>query len=185
MTHITFLQLRPSDAVNEIWASTRRREGTLAVELASPTLADIENSQRGGLVVISGDADVEAPAFAVEPAFAGKLRSGDVDGWRITIIDSGTPMEVLDALAFTGAAYLRTSRSSVGVAASLVDLPGLEVAVSTFVDSVEDAIAAVADGATDLLLRDWDIERLGELRDGLASHDLVERTAFPVGIAYD
>ncbi len=185
MTHITFLQLRPADAVNEIWASTRRREGTLAVELASPTLADIENAQRGGLVVVSGDADVEAPAFAVAPAFAGRLGNGDVEGWRVTILDSGTPMEVLDTLAFTGAAYLRTSRSSVGAAASLVDLPGLTVEVSTFVDSVDDAVAAVADGATDLLLRDWDIERLGELRDGLADHELVERTAFPGGIAYD
>jgi len=185
MTTITFLQIRPSNSVNEIWASTRRREGTLAVELVSPALADIENAQRGGLLVVSGDDSVEAPAYAVEPPHTKRLTKETVAGWRITILDAGSPMDVLDALAFTGAAYLRTSRSRVGDAASLVDLPGLSVAVSTFVDSVEDAIAAVSDGATDLLLRDWDIERIGELRDGLAAHDVVERTAFPAGVPYD
>ena len=51
--------------------------------------------------------------------------------------------------------------------------------VSVFVDTVEDAIAAVAAGASDLLLRDWDTESIGALRDALADHDLVERVAVP------
>jgi hypothetical protein len=185
MNRITFLQLRPAESVNEVWASTRRREGTLAVELASPLAADIENAQRGGLLVVAGDENVDAPAYAVEPQRTSSLSGNGVDGWRITILDTGSRMDVLNALAFTRAVFLRTPRSSVGRASAMVDLPGLSVSVSAFVDSVDDAVLAVADGATDLLLRDWDTERLGELRDALEGHELVERTVFPPGLDYD
>jgi FO synthase len=185
MNTITFLQLRPADTVNEIWASTRRREGTLAVELVSPSRSDIEDAQRGGLLVIARDEDVEAPAYALQPNQIHRLRKGSVDGWRITVVDEGSSMEVLDAIAFTRATFLRTARSRVADAAARLDLPGWQVTVSTFADTVEDAIAAVSDGATDLVLRDWDTERIGELRDALAPDSLIERTVFPVGIDYD
>ncbi len=67
----------------------------------------------------------------------------------------------------------------------MVSIPGSRAVVSTFVDTVEDAAIAVADGASDLLLRDWDTERIGELRDALEQGQLVERTVFPLGVEYD
>ena len=70
-------------------------------------------------------------------------------------------------------------------AAEIASLPGLAVAVSVFVDTVEESLAAVAAGATDLLLRDWDTARIGALRDALAPRALVERTALPPGITID
>lgn len=182
---VTFLQMRPAERVNEIWASTRRREGTLAVEVADPTAEDVENAQRGGLILVSAAPDAGAPAWVIEPDAVGRLRKGSVAGWRITVLDAGSDMEVLDAVAFTRASYLRTARSTVRRAADLTSLPGLATTVSTFVDTVEDAVTAVSEGARDLVLRDWDTERIGELRVALAPMNLVERTAFPVGIAYD
>jgi len=53
-----------------------------------------------------------------------------------------------------------------------------------FVDDVDEAVSAVSAGAGDLLLRDWDTERLGQLRDALGGR-LVERTAVPPGIGVD
>ncbi|TDI55255.1 MAG: 7,8-didemethyl-8-hydroxy-5-deazariboflavin synthase subunit CofH [Acidobacteria bacterium] len=94
-------------------------------------------------------------------------------------------MHDLDAIVFTRAAFLRTSRSAVAKAVQLAQLPGCDVVVSTFVDTVEDAVEAIGNGAGDLLLRDWDSERIGQLRDALAQGQLVERTAFPVGVDYD
>ena len=135
--------------------------------------------------MVAGDENVDAPAYAVEPQRTSSLSGNGVDGWRITILDTGSRMDVLNALAFTRAVFLRTPRSSVGRASAMVDLPGLSVSVSAFVDSVDDAVLAVADGATDLLLRDWDTERLGELRDALEGHELVERTVFPPGLDHD
>jgi len=185
MMEVTFLRMRPAEAVNEIWAATRRREGTLAVEVPAPSADDVEGAQRGGLLLVSGDASMEAPAYSVTPSTVGRLRTGVVPGWRITVIDDGSDMAVLDALAFTRARFLRTGRSSVAHAADLVSKPGCEAVVSTFVDTVPDAVAAVDDGAGDLILRDWDTERIGELRDALTPRRLVERTALPPAPGYD
>ena len=185
MSSITFLQLRPSETVNEIWASTRRREGSLAVEVADPSAADVLEAQKGGLLLVSGTETIEAPAYVLEPSRIKAFRRGRLPGWRITVVYAGTRMDVLDAMVFTRAAFVRAPRSLVADAADLASLPGAAAQVSTFVDSVADALVAVADGATDLLLRDWDTERIGELRDALEPGRLVERTAFPLGLEYD
>ncbi len=184
MTEITFLQLRPVDAVNEIWASTRRREGTLAVEVGTPLPSDVVGAQKGGLLLASGDSSVDAPGYVIEPSQAKTLAKRRVKGWRVTILDSDSRIAVLDALSFTRARYLRTNRSAVAEAAELVSLPGSEAVVSVFVDTVEDALEAVQAGAEDLLLRDWDTERIGELRDALG-RPLIERGAFPLDVEYD
>lgn len=185
MTMITFLQIRPAETVNEIWASTRRREGTLVVEVSSPTPADVVEAQKGGLILAGGDENVPVPAYVVAPSGIKILRRGAVAGWRITVMHTGTSMEILDALTFTRASFLRAPRSQVRDAAALAGLPGSEASVSTFVDTVQDAVVAVSDGATDLLLRDWDTERIGELRNAFEGGQLVERTAFPIDIDYD
>lgn len=185
MTTVTFVQLRPATSVNEIWASTRRREGTLLVEVETPAVEDTVNAEKGGLLLASGDPDTDAAAFVVPPAGAAPLAKRSVAGWRITIADDGNRMDVLDALAFTRARYLRTNRSTVAEAAEIVALPGSEAVVSVYVDSVEDAVEAVSQGASDLVLRDWDVESIGLLRDAFPSGVVQERTAFPVDIEYD
>ena len=119
----------------------------------------------------------------VDPHDALELLANDVAGWRISVVDTGDRAAVLNALARTEAAYLRTGRSSVADAASLVGLPSISSRVSVFVDSVEEAVAAIDAGAGDLLLRDWDSESLAELRDVVP--DLVERTAVPPSVTVD
>lgn len=185
MNDVTFLQLRPVDAVNEIWASTRRREGTLVAEVADPSPDDVLNAHKGGLVVASGSAAVEAPAYVIDPGEAQALAKRGIAGWRVTVIDDGRRMEVLNALAFTRAVFLRTNRSSVAAAVEMVAIPGGIAVVSVFVDDVQDAVAAISQGARDLLLRDWDIERIGELREAIVGLRLVERSAFPTRVEYD
>ncbi|MBU1227838.1 MAG: 5-amino-6-(D-ribitylamino)uracil--L-tyrosine 4-hydroxyphenyl transferase CofH, partial [Actinobacteria bacterium] len=102
----------------------------------------------------------------------------------IAVVDEGPAEAVLDALVRTGAAFLRTGRSRVSQAAELAGLPGADAVVSVFVDDVEEAVAAVGAGAGDLLLRGWDTERLGHLRDALGG-SLLERTAVPPGVDLD
>jgi 7,8-didemethyl-8-hydroxy-5-deazariboflavin synthase CofH subunit len=186
MTTVTFLQLRPATTVSDIWASTRRREGTLVVEVDNPGLADIEQAQRGGLLLASGAAELNAPAYVVNPHEVDDLVKRAVDGWRITIVDSGDRMAVAQSLAVSRAAFLRTARSTVDTAVDMVTLPGAHGArVSVFVDTLDDAVDAVNRGASDLLLRGWDSESIGDLRDALSGASLIERTAFPTGVSYD
>ncbi|HUG08556.1 MAG TPA: 5-amino-6-(D-ribitylamino)uracil--L-tyrosine 4-hydroxyphenyl transferase CofH [Acidimicrobiia bacterium] len=174
--------MRPADMLAEPTAVSRRREGTTAIEMAGPTSTDVASANKAGVLIASSTmGDVDPAGWVLAPAGALQLSP---EPWRLTVLDEGTREEVLDALARTGAAFLRTTRSHVARAAGLTGLPSIRTSVSVFVDDVDQALAAVGDGATDLLLRDWSQERIGELRDALGI-PLAERTLFPIGVEID
>ncbi len=183
---ITFLRVRPAGQLAEPSANSRRREGTTTVEMASPTPAEIAAGHEAGLMVVAESlGDVVPAAWGVKPAEALALADRGVPPWRITVVAEGSRESVLEAVARSGARYLRSTRSETSVMAGLTCLPGIETAVSVFVDDVAQATKAVELGATDLLLRDWEPEGIGELRSALVGKRLVERTAFPPGIEID
>ena len=182
---VTFCRMRPVEQINELAATTRRREGTTVLEIASPSEADVAQAHAGGVLAVSSNGEgAEPAAWVVEPTVAVQLASRGVPGWRITVVADGSREGTLDALARSGAAFLRSRRSRVAEAVDLARLPGLDVVVSVLVDDVPQALEAVSAGARDLVLRDWDVDRIGELRDAL-DLPLVERTAFPPGIDID
>ncbi|MFC2177327.1 5-amino-6-(D-ribitylamino)uracil--L-tyrosine 4-hydroxyphenyl transferase CofH [Actinomycetota bacterium] len=186
MSQITYLRLRPAVEVTELWATTHRREGTTVAELGSATAEAITGCLAGGLLPVAlGLSTAEPVSWVVDPQQAMELAEAGVPGWRITLVAGEDRMATLDALARTGARYLRVGRSQVGVGLDLAALPSIETAVSVFVDSVEDAVVAVERGATDLLLRDWSTESLYALRDSLPDADLLERTALPTDVSVD
>lgn len=186
MSPITFLRVRPAEAVTALMVTTRYREGTTAIEADPGDQATFDVIAEGGLLPVSaGLGEVQCAAWVVDPPRALELARSGVQGWRITISGEADWEKVLDAAARSRAAFLRVGRSQVADVARRVDLPGLAISVSVFVDSVEDAVAAVESGAKDLLLRDWDVERIGELREALAPIDLLERTALPPGVSID
>ncbi len=163
-------------------AVSRRREGTTAIEMGAPTPSDLSTAYQAGVLVAARSVgDVEPAAWVLPPAQARDLSP---QPWRLTILDDGSRELVLEALARTRAAYLRTTRSNVARAVDLARLPSIWSRVSVFVDDVDQALEAVGQGATDLLLRDWSQERIGELRDALHV-PLTERTLFPVGLEID
>ncbi len=183
---ITFLRLRPAGEINELWAATRRREGTTTVEVAGLTEQDSTSALAGGLAPVAiEESEVQPMAWVVEPGAVAELVRAGVPGWRITVVDAGRRTAVLDAAARSRAAFLRTRRSRVAQAAALADLPGIGLRVSVFVDSPEEAVRAVGLGARDLLLRGWDTEGLGQLRDELSEYRLVERGALPPEVTID
>ncbi len=186
MSTVTFLRVRPADLVNEITATTRRREGTTAIELRDASAESVTGCLQGGVlpVALGPATDERVAAFVVDPPDAVALADAGISGTRITVVHSDDRAESIDGLARSDAAFLRTARSRVDEAAELCALPGIEAVVSVFVDTVDDALAAVAAGAGDLLLRDWDHEQIGELRDRLDGV-LVERVAVPPGPMVD
>lgn len=174
--NITFVRLRPARAMTPAAAESRRREGTTVVELAGADEAAITASLGGGLLPVAiGHAGPEGAAWVL-PAGTGVEHES---GWRITI-DAGTASfeSILDEVARVQPAFLRCGRGRVSELSRITSLPDIESVVSVFVDDIESAVAAVAAGAGDLLLRDWDGERIGDLRDALFPHQLLERSAF-------
>lgn len=181
---ITYCRLRPARTPGPAWAATCRREGTTTVEMPDPGPAEVAAVLAAGLLPVAGaGSSAETAAWAVSPEEAEALAAAGIPGWRITVADRGEGRRVVEALLRCRAAYLRTGRSRVRAAAAMAR--GTGAVVSVFVDTVGDARAAVEAGAGDLLLRDWDTERLGELREALEGRRLVERTAFPPGLSYD
>ena len=186
MRQVTYLRLRPAAMLGEPTAVSRRREGTTTIEIQAPAAADLAAAAKGDILVVGSTPEGPEPAaWVVGPEAALALADAGVASWRLTLTDEGPRAQVLDALARTQPAYLRTARSRVAEAVDLVSLPGISTTVSVFVDDVHQAQRAVADGAGDLLLRDWDASQLGELRQALSGVALVERSALPVGVEID
>jgi len=182
---ITYCRVRPADSVSGAWASSRRRQGATTVEMHSASSEDLAAALRAGLLPVAlGPGDGNVAAWVVGPSEAPALAAAGVPGWRITVCHEENAAELEKALQRSGARYLRTGRSRVGGAAEVAARSGVGTVVSVFVDGVEDAVAAVEAGAGDLLLRDWDTERLGQLRSALRGRMLVERCAVPPGLGY-
>lgn len=178
---ITFCRVRPAESISGLSAATRRREGTTTLEVNGISDDDRSASlEEGVLPVETSGTDGSPAAWIVTPADAIRLAEIGMEGWRITLVDGGPRAVVLDGLARSRAAFFRTGRSTVRSAVSLARLPGVDTSVSVFVDTVEEAVRAVEDGASDLLLRDWGMEQIGELRDALG--ELIERPAFPIDV---
>ncbi len=181
---ITFCRLRPATTVGSAWAEAQRAEGSTTADVASPTSSDLAAITGAGLLPVATDPAAAAAAWVVDPADALELAAGGTPWWQITVHHRGRRTAVIDALARSGAAFLRTGRSRVAEAVEICRLPGIAASVSVFVDSVDDAVVAVGAGATDLLLRAWATDDIGRLRDALAVR-LVERSGLPVGIRID
>ena len=185
MTMITFVRMRPAESVGERWAESRRREGSTTIEVETLAEADCVASYSVGLMPVAGDGGTAgAPAYAVSPTRALALGKDGVPGWQLTLVASDGRAETIDALARTQAVFLRVGRSKVADGSQIAGLPGVEARVSTFVDTVEEALTAVEAGATDLLLRGWNTETIGQLRDVLP-YPLIERTAFSPEVTID
>jgi FO synthase len=123
----------------------------------------------------------EGPALAwvVAPDAALALHDAGVAGWRITVRHEGGRGDVLDALTRSGAAFLRTAVDRIEEAIELGWLPGMDTRVSVTVDSLAEALDAIAAGAVDLVVGDWRADEVAALRDALAPRALIERTALP------
>ena len=185
MTMITFVRMRPAETVAERWAESRRREGSTTIEIETLSETDRAATFAAGLMPVAGKLEaVSAPAYVTEPKRALVLSKQGTPGWQLTVVAGDDRAVTIDALARTQAAFLRVGRSRVAEGAEMAALPGVNPRVSVFVDTVEEALAAVETGATDLLLRAWNTETIGRLRDVLP-FPLVERTALPIEVTVD
>jgi FO synthase len=182
---ITFCRARPARELTETIASTRRREGTTALEIEELTSADVVAAVGGRVLPVAigpEAAGAAAAAYILRAADIGEVKAA---GERITILHDGSREVVVEALARSGAKYLRTGRSRVAEAVELVSIPGMDCVVSVFADDIDSAMAAIASGAGDLILRDWHAEAIGELREALAPQILAERVAIAPGYPID
>jgi FO synthase len=175
---VTFCRLAPPGERPAAWARVREAAGLDEAAVAAALEA-------GLLPVETALAEGPALAWVAGPDGAMALAGRGVAGWRITLRAEGPRAALLDALARSGAAFLRTGPERLEEAIELGWLPGVATRVSVVVDTLGEALDAIAAGAVDLVVGDWDPERVGALRDAIAPRPLVERTALPPGAEID
>lgn len=178
---ITFCRTAATAPASPDQAAAARGAGITAARITDAAAASA--ALAGGLlpVALTEDAaEADVAAYLVAPQAAMRLAERGVPGWRLTVTHDGTRSEVLDALARTHAAWLRTDLTRVAEAASITDLPALDAGVSVEVADIDEAVSAVRAGAVDLVVGAWDAERVGALREALAPARLVERVALPL-----
>ena len=90
----------------------------------------------------------------------------------------------LEALA-SRATIRCTDAAGLESAIELGWLPGITTRVSIAVDTLEEALDAIAAGAVDLVVGDWGADEVGAMRDAIAPRALVERTALAPETAID
>jgi hypothetical protein len=139
----------------------------------------------GVLPVDTMSTDGPAAAWIMEPEAALAAHAAGMAPWRITVRHTTNREETLDALARTGAPFLRTTLAELSTAVDICSLPGSTGVASVAVDSHAEALTAVRVGAGDLVLGSVDDDALAALRTALAPMALVERTAFPIGLDVD
>lgn len=166
MRPVTFCRISGGDAIT--------------AEIRCASSDDVDTALEAGLLTVSvGVGEGDPASWVLTPV---EIAMIDAAGWRVTVLHEGARAAVLDALARSGARYLRSDHPADAV--TLTSLPGIEAKVSTTVHDTDGAVAAVRQGASDLLLHDWTDEQIGELRDSLTL-PLVERTVFPIGLSLD
>ena len=97
-----------------------------------------------------------------------ELLKRGVAGWRITVRRTQDRAATLDALVRTGAAFLRTDPDGLEEAIELGWLPGDPHPRVGGGRLPEEALDAIAAGAVDLVVGDWDADAVGRLRDAIA-----------------
>lgn len=181
---VTFLRRAPWP--DPAGGPAARAAGATAVEAAGLDDASVAAALSAGLLPVETAVAAGSPAaWALPPTPALELAARAVPGWRITLCCEGSRAGVLDALARTRAPYLRATPERLELAVQLAALPGIAARASVVAGGLDEALAAVAAGAGDLLLDGWDDESLGRLRDALEPIGLVERVAFPPGLEID
>ena len=146
----------------------------------SPTRRVAAALETGLLPVETLAADSPAIAWVVDSRGRhGAARARESPGGASPCATPGRGPSVLDALARTGAAFLRTDHAGLEEAIELGWLPGVSTRVSVVVGSLTEALDAIAGGAVDLVVGDWGPTQVGALRDAIAPRALVERTALP------
>jgi 7,8-didemethyl-8-hydroxy-5-deazariboflavin synthase CofH subunit len=158
----------------------------LAYEGGRLTDAAVAASLAAGILPVETTfTDGPAAAWIVDPADALAMIARGVGAWRVTVRHTGRHEDVLDVLARTEAAFLRTDHDRLAAAVAMCSLPAIRACAQLEVASLDEAIDAVLAGARDLIVDGWDHGAVGELRDALPAVRVMERGVFPVGLSID
>ena len=170
--NISYLRIRPCDSDNEIYLSSRSKEGTSAFTLKPELDIDYQNLLINGFQTISSDIASNSSAWFIDDELINtKINQTSK---RLIYRYKGIKENALEVISrYKPAIVLIESLEDIQFFRSLNGTTNF--IISKYVNSIDDAIEAVKRGVDDLFLRDWSKDQILELQSKL-SIPLYERT---------
>ena len=168
--NISFLRIRPCENDNEIFLNSRKKEGTSSF-LIKKNL-NIKEITRKGFQTISTESSLQSSMWLMNDNNWKQFQ--DFHSKRLIYRYKGNREIALEILTRLNPNTIEISNTEDMKFINLYR-PDYKHLISMYVDTKEEAIHAIKNGVTDLLLRDWNTEQIKELQM-TSKHNLYERT---------
>ena len=168
--NISFLRIRPCENDNEIFLNSRKKDGTSSF-LIKKNL-NIKEITRKGFQTISTESSLQSSMWLMNDNNWKQFQ--DIHSKRLIYRYKGNREIALEILTRLNPNTIEISNTEDMKFINLYR-PDYKHLISMYVDTKEEAIHAIKNGVTDLLLRDWNTEQIKELQM-TSKHNLYERT---------
>ena len=170
--NISYLRIRPCDSDNEIYLSSRHKEGTSAFTLKNDTKVDFKSLLVKGFQTITSDLSIEASAwFITDETIGHKLTQYSK---RLIYRYSGNKENALEVISRHKPGYVLVEDSEDIQFFKSINAT-TDFKVSIYANSIDIAQKAILKGVDDLFLRDWSKDQIIELQN-ITNNNLYERT---------
>ena len=170
--NISYLRIRPCDSDNEIYLSSRHKEGTSAFTLKNDTKVDFNSLLVKGFQTITSDLSIEASAwFITDETIGHKLTQYSK---RLIYRYSGNKENALEVISRHKPGYVLVEDSEDIQFFKSINAT-TDFKVSIYANSIDIAQKAISKGVDDLFLRDWSKDQIIELQN-TTNNNLYERT---------
>jgi len=170
--NISYIRIRPCDGDNEIYLSSRSKEGTSAFTIKPELPIDYEKVLIKGFQTVSSDLDTNSSVWFITDEHIGTKISHNSK--RLIYRYKGNKENALEAISrYSPSVILIEKFDDIPFLSSLHGLNTF--IISAYVNSIDAALEAVSKGIDDLFLRDWGKDQILELQNSI-SNPIYERT---------
>ena len=170
--NISYLRIRPCDSDNEIYLSSRHKEGTSAFTLKNDTKVDFNLLLVKGFQTITSELSIEASAwFITDETIGHKLTQYSK---RLIYRYNGNKENALEVISRHKPGYVLVEDSEDIQFFKSINAT-TDFKVSIYANSIDIAQKAILKGVDDLFLRDWSKDQIIELQN-TTNNNLYERT---------
>lgn len=170
--NISYLRIRPCDSDNEIYLSSRHKEGTSAFTLKNDTKVNFNSLLVKGFQTITSDLSIEASAwFITDETIGHKLTQYSK---RLIYRYNGNKENALEVISRHKPGYVLVEDSEDIQFFKSINAT-TDFKVSIYANSIDIAQKAILKGVDDLFLRDWSKDQIIELQN-TTNNNLYERT---------
>ena len=170
--NISFLRIRPCDSDNEIYLSSRKKEGTSSFLIKENSNLNLTNLYKLNFQTMSHDFKIDADVWLFSDNDIQKIK--DINPSRLIYKFSKNIEIALEVIDRVNPKIVLVQNSKDAETISKLSTSNKFI-ISAYADNKEQVIDLLNSNVNDLLLRDWSSEQIKDLQ-GLNGYSFFERT---------